>query len=141
MDQSTLVGEQIAAGEQLVRKLRESGFAVRIAYWAFEEESGQWTLYLVTEEAERGAEAFHLVNDAARQLNSLWIRPFDVTLLRPTERPARAIQSLLETYPARLATRVRGQLIGDVYFENAFIYPPEPAPPPAVGAPEPAVGP
>jgi hypothetical protein len=135
MDQGTLVAEQIAAGEQLVKNLREHGFAVRIAYRAFTEESGQWTLYLVTDETERGAEAYRIVHQEARRLNSLWIEPFDVTLLRPTDRPARVIEAYLKTYPARLATRVRGQLIGDVYFENAFIYPPEPASPPAVRAP------
>jgi hypothetical protein len=135
MDQGTLVAEQIAAGEQLLKDLREHGFGVRIAYWAFTAESGQWTLYLVTDEAERGAGAYRIVHQAARRLNSVWIEPFDIALLRPSDRPARAIEAYLKSYPARLGTRARGQLIGDVYFENAYIYPPEPVSTPVVGAP------
>jgi hypothetical protein len=129
VDQVALVDEQIKAGQKLVERLNGEGIPVAAAAWIKEAESGQWYFYLVTSlVGEDGAKkpAYRRVTPAIRQLQSegVWLDPFEVKVIGPTDPVAQAILDVQRVYPGgRLATRYGGASLGGLSIDGAYLYP------------------
>jgi hypothetical protein len=128
VDQIALVEEQIRDGQKLVEQLNGEGVPVSAAAWVKESEGGQWYLYLVTSLVrEDGATkpAYRRVTGVIRRLqgDGLWIDPFEVKVIGPTDPVGEAIVEAQQRYPGRMATRYAGASLGGLSIEGAYIYP------------------
>jgi len=126
MDQATLVNEQIEGGSRLIEQLGRDGFPISAAFWLFTSEADQWFLYLASPLVdEKGIrEGYNIVHPAIRRMPGLGVDPLEVELIGVNDPLAEAVSSLLDRHPAPMATRVRGRYLGDVFIEQAYIYPP-----------------
>ena len=124
MDQATLVDHQIDDVTKLVDRLRRDNFDVKAAFWLYTSEADQWFLYLVSDAVDQKGitEAYKAVYKAMERLTNLSIDPFEVKLVSPGDPVAKAVIDFLSKQHARVATRVRGTNIGNIYIENAYIY-------------------
>ena len=124
MDQAILVERQIDDVPKLIDQLRAENFDVKVAFWLYTSEAGQWFLYVVSDVVDQKGitEAYTLAYKTMRQLTDLWINPFEVKLVAPDHPLAKAVIDYLSKQHAPRPTQVQGMKIGDVYIENAYIY-------------------
>jgi len=125
MDQATLVEHQIDDVPRLIEQLKHDSFDVKAAFWLYTSEADQWFLYLVSDVVgQKGiTEAYKAVYKVMRGLTDLWINPFEVKLVGPDDPIAKAVMIFLTKQHAPLPMRVRGTNLGDIYIENAYVYP------------------
>jgi hypothetical protein len=125
MDQATLVDDQIDDVPKLIGQLKQEHFDVKAAFWLFTSEADQWFLYIVSDVVDqRGiTEAYKAVYQAMNPLTDLWIDPFEVKLVSPSDAIAKAVMDFQSRRRAPLPTRVRNANLGNVYIEGAYIYP------------------
>ncbi len=138
MGQATLVEMQIQNGHRLIDRLVREGIAVIAACWVQESESGDWYLYLATPlVGEDGATilAYRRVNTVIRtmQKEGILIGPIDIKVIGPHDPIARDVVASLGGQPPRTLTRYRGGRLGELAFEEAFVYPPAAKPEKAAG--------
>ena len=127
MDQATLVEHQIEDVPRLINQLKQHHCDVKDAFWLYSSEAEQWFLYLVSDVVDQKGitEAYRIVYKALSQLadvSAVWINPFEVKLVSPSNRIAKAVSDLLSKQRAPVPTRVQGANVGDVYIETAYIY-------------------
>lgn len=128
MDQGTLVELQLENGQRLIDRLREKGGAVKGAGWVKECDGGQWYLYLATPlVGEDGAvrPAYRKVNEVVQQLRrqGVDIDPLEIKLIALSDPVANAIAAVRDRFPAERPMWLRGQRLGELEIEEAFIYP------------------
>ena len=130
MDQGTLVGMQIEDGQRLIDLLTKNGVPVIAAFWAKESESGEWFLYLATplvgpDGATRPC--YRRVNGLIREMQKapFWIDPLEIKLIGPHDPISKAVTALGDRYQGRSPTRFRGNRLGDLTVDEAYIYPTE----------------
>lgn len=127
MDQNPLVTEQIDDGRAIIDQCVADGVDITAAFWLKPSEDGQWYLYIATETVEdKGiAAAFKAVLGAIRRLS----HPPRLNLLgdlkvvgasNPVTVDVLGIQS---RYAAPLATRYRGNRLGPISIDEAYLYP------------------
>jgi hypothetical protein len=129
MDQATLVETQIQNVKRLIDRLVGQGVPVTAACWVKESESGQWFLYFATAlVGENGAtkSAYRRVNAVIREIQKegFWIDPLEVKLIGPDDPIAKAMVSVRDRNPGRFPSWFRGNRLGSVATEEAYIYPP-----------------
>jgi hypothetical protein len=133
MDQAALVGrDQIDDGFKLVEQLVQNHFDVVAAFWLKDSEEGQQFLYIASKSVDEHGKnkAYRDVHHAMQQLPALSLDYFDVKLISPSDPLAKAVLDLYARYPAKIPTWIRGQRLGDVTVEEAYVYPPlQPAAP------------
>jgi hypothetical protein len=125
MDQEALVNDQILGGATLVDLLSRNLFPISAAFWLFTSEADQWFFYLASPLVdEKGStECYKIVHRAIRSQPGLGVGPFEVELIGPDEPLARAVSRLIEESGSPSATRIRRRYLGDVFIEQAYIYP------------------
>jgi hypothetical protein len=129
MDQIPLVDEQIKDGRKLIERLNEEGVPVTAAAWIKETAGGQWYLYLVTPlVGEDGATkpAYRRITPLIRQWQGegIWIDPFEVKVVAPSELRGQAIADVQRQNQGRPAPRFEWASLGAFSVEGAYIYPP-----------------
>lgn len=128
MDQRTLVVEQIEDGKRFLDHLTKEGVPLNAAAWIKESESGRWYLYLATPlVAEGGAkmQAYRRILPLAHHMPQPFsIDRFAIKAVSPSAPLAKAIASLHAQYPGRGVIRYPDSMLGDMYVEDACIYPP-----------------
>ena len=129
MDQATLVEMQIDDGKRLIHRLIDEGIGVSAACWVKESESGWWYLYLATPlVGETGATrpAYRRVNDVIRALEKegFGISPLEVKLIGPDDPIAKDVIAVRDRNPVRSPIWFRGNRLGELGVEEAYIYPP-----------------
>jgi hypothetical protein len=124
MDQATLVGPQIDDVSKLVDQLRRDGFDVKAAFWSYRSEADQWYLHLASDAVDQKGlfEAYMALGRAMRQLPDLSIGPFEVKLVPPDDPVAKAVIDFLAKRPARTPARIRGENLGGIHIEYAYLY-------------------
>ncbi len=124
MDQATLVGPQIDDVTKLVDQLRRVGLDVKAAFWLYRSEADQWYLHIASDAVNQLGlfEAYKAVGQAMRQLPDLSIGPLEVKLVAPDDPVAKAVVDFLARRPARRLTQIRGENLGGVHIENAYLY-------------------
>jgi hypothetical protein len=127
MDQGTLVEMQIDDGQRLLDRLADDGVAVTAAAWVKEGEGGQWFLYIATPLV--GADgatrpAYRRLNTLMRELQkeAFWIDPLEVKLIGADDPVTRAVVAVRDRHPGRAPTWFRGDRLGELATEEAYIY-------------------
>ncbi len=131
MDQNLLVTEQIDEGRKIVDRCVAAGIDVPAAFWLRPSEDGHWYLYIATKVVEdKGlAAAFKAVLGEIRRLSpppsldSLG----DLKVIGSTNPITEDVLNIQSRYVTSLATRYRGNQLGNVSIEEAYIYPPRQA--------------
>ena len=132
MDPRALVSrEQVRGGDQLLRRLKDGGFAVVGAAWAQTESDGQPYLYIVSPTVERDASfkpirQLHVALDelnATRSDPSDRLDPFEIKLVGESGSLAQGILDWLQRHPDDRPTHHRGASLGGVPIDGAYIYP------------------
>jgi hypothetical protein len=133
MAQTALVEMQIKEGQTLIDRLTYEGIAVTAAAWVKESDSGDWYLYLATPlVGEDGATrpAYRRVNAVIRKMEEegFGMDPFEKKVIGPHDPVARDLAEHREARPAGPPTLFRGNRLGALAVEEAYIYPPPPTP-------------
>jgi hypothetical protein len=133
MAQATLVEMQIKEGQILIERLALEGIAVTAAGWVKESDSGDWYLYLTTPlVGEDGAtrSAYRRVNAVIRKMEEEGFRmdPFEKKVIGPHDSIARDMVANRAARPGGPPTPFRGNHLGELAVEEAYIYPPPPNP-------------
>lgn len=134
MDPTTLVKEQIDFGAQFVERLPKEGVKCLGAFWIKLAEDGRWYFYVVSplKEEDPGHAGGRLVRLMRQMPRPLWIDPFDVKLLGPSEPLAQGALGLYKQGPQEFPMIYRGYSLGNRSIEGAYLYPvpaaPEPQP-------------
>jgi hypothetical protein len=118
-----LVEPKIDEGAKLIRQLDEAAFPVSAALWFYEEESGEWRLIIATPKYDELG-----VRDTLRLIQQVLVPRrgvFDLPNIIVTSPGSRLIAGLRERLKSSadvLGTRVAGQVVGDTYVSDAYIY-------------------
>ncbi len=138
MDKDTLVSEQTQAGERLISALVGEGLEIRVAFWAKPTDEGKWLLYLASPivDDKGPTAAYRVVHGVLRKTPDLWIDPFDIRVVGLKDSLTEAALAVIEPkgqqslYAVRNAkpypgiTWFRGDTLGGVSVDGAYIYPP-----------------
>ncbi len=128
MDQAILVIYRLGDGQKLIEHLVRNGLDIMAAFWLYTNDNEKWRLNLVCKsvDEEGPRNGYRLVGRAFEDLPDIQLDPvFDVTLIGPRKTLARGVLKHLKQYPYKFAKRVERTMLGDVYVESAYIYPPE----------------
>lgn len=123
MDQNPLVNEEIEGGREVIA-IFEQIKPLKVAFWLKSADDEFRYLYLASDEIEGMGrrvdyeQLIHLMN--AKPL--LQIDPFRIKLISSENLLAHAAIELQSKF--NIATRVARRQFGDVYAEDAYIYPP-----------------
>jgi len=127
-----VVREQLDGGERLIRRLVASGFNLAGGLWTQAEGDGQVYLYLITPEVEgRDPRIAYgklaATQKAIEQEGVHWLERIDqfgVKLIPPSRPLARGVLEEYRRYPVPTPTWRGGSILGPVYSDGAYIYPP-----------------
>jgi hypothetical protein len=136
MDQAPLVDKKIDDGRRLIDALRESGLDLRLAFWLYTEDFADWRLLIGTPQAaDQGPiSVYKKIQPILKNLNpAAAIRLDEITVVGPSDPIYREFDAFLSRYPTRLSTRIRRTPLGDVYVDEAYVYPTQPPPVIAAG--------
>ena len=136
MDQNSLVTEHIHEGQNLVDQCIAEGVDVTAAFWIKLSEDGQWYLYIATRVVEdKGlAAAFKAVYGALQRMStSIGLDSLeDLKVIGATNPITANVLDIQTRYGAPLATRYRGNQLGKISIQEAYLYPPRPVAQPSV---------
>lgn len=132
MDQNPLVSEQRDAGERVAEACLAAGIDVTAAFWAKPSEDGQWCFYLASRAVDdRGlAAAYRDVLEAigsmepTAEMDTL----ADLKLIGASNPIARDVVDIQNRFPAPLATHYRGNRLGSLTIDEAYLYRPRQTP-------------
>jgi hypothetical protein len=130
VDTSSLVSQQIAAGDRLIRRMLADGVEVNGAFWARNEAGGKDYLYLITPEVEHRDTnvAYGKVGDALNALIDEGVPrderpdPFGIKLLPPSQRLAERVLRLCALHQDDRPIWLTDDSLGGVPALGAHIY-------------------
>lgn len=134
MDQVTLVEKLIEDGRNLIAQLVQKGEEITAAGWIWASEDGMWFLYLalpgVKKEGSRNA--YRRLDAVMRQMPQPFLLDWkDVKVIDAKNRLAVAAADYQRKHGEKCVLPYRGEHLGGVSIEGAYIYPPlTPAPQP-----------
>ena len=133
MAQAALVETQIKEGQTFLDRLAHEGVEVTAAAWVKESDSGYWFLYLATPLVRKdGAKdsAYRRVNNVLRKMEVEGFRmnAIDKKVIGPHDPIAEDIMAQRKTHPGGPPTPFRGFRLGELYVDEAYIYPPPATP-------------
>ncbi len=133
MAQATLVEMQMKEGQTLLDRFAHEGISVTAAGWVKESDSGEWYLYLATPlVSEDGATrlVYRRMNAVIRKMEEEGFRmyPFDKKVIGPDDPIARDMVAHRQSRPGGPPTQFLGSRLGDLYVDEAYIYPPPATP-------------
>jgi hypothetical protein len=124
VDTSTLVSYDIENGKEAVDALDKDGKGPNVALWAKLPDYENWRLVIASDRIDQSSSrtGYSEINAALekagipiRREPSIFLRPMDNPLIRDLRR---TFASAADTYGMRLG----GQMFGDKYLEDAFVY-------------------
>jgi hypothetical protein len=139
MDYVPLVETQIEDGRQLMARLAAAGVEVIAASWIWDDEDGQWYLFLASPVVDRLGEikAYRRVQPLIRQMPAPFsLQPFDVKLIEVADPITKDLVAYRDRYAGRTPPWFRGGRLGEqALAAPAYVYPPilAPSPPVATG--------
>jgi hypothetical protein len=124
MDKIALVSTDLERGAETLRKLDEAGLIVNVALWAYLPEYEDWRLILAARSLDtlKVREAYRAVNDSldAGGLDVERIPP--LRILSTTDPFVKALRSTFAKARSVEGMRLGGQMIGDRFLEDAYVY-------------------
>jgi uncharacterized protein (DUF736 family) len=127
MDQVTLVENQIDDGKKLIEQLVQVGEEVTAAAWIKTSDDGMWFLYLALPgvEDEDPRIAYRRIQAVIRRMpQPFWLRLLDVKIIDSKDPLAVAATDYPRRHGAKNVLPYRGDQLGGVSIEGAYIYPP-----------------
>ena len=124
MDKTALVGFEVDRGAKILNILDQAGLRVRVAMWAFLGEYDEWRLVLSAPEFDDGMlqDAYGLLHKALNGAHfPLELTP-TVVILRTTDPFIKALRKMLGRAKSVEGMRLGGQMIGDRYLDDAYVY-------------------
>ena len=124
MDQAVLVSFDIEAGKEVIDALDREGKTPNVALWAKLPDYENWRLVVASDRLDQSSlrSGYTEINAAIKkagipmhQKPSIFLRSMDNPFIRDLRR---AFASAADTYGMRLG----GQMFGDKYLEDAFVY-------------------
>lgn len=125
MGSSSLVTEEIVAGEKFVREF-DKYKPVRAAFWLKEGDDPHRYLHITSDEIDIAdvRAAYSEVVRLASQMETPFFDAFRVKIV-PMSRPlAREAADMLDRFPSTMATRLAGRMFGGVFVDDVYLYPP-----------------
>jgi hypothetical protein len=121
MDQSSLVREQIDAGQRFLREFEKSASVV-VAFWLREGEDGRWNLYVASDQFNGGkiGTAYMEVRRIAKAMRDFYFEPFRVKLIGLTEPMAQAALKFYMTHPPKIPFHIRERNFGGIEVDAAY---------------------
>ena len=136
MDQKYLVDSQIDEGLGIAKALVVDSVDLIAAFWAYSEEFGRWTLYLVANAADEEAwvDIYRKLGDTMPKDEDSWVSLLDISVVREKEPLAQLALDIQKKHPGPMATRSRRKSLGKLGVDEVYVYPPiepvaRPAPP------------
>jgi hypothetical protein len=127
MAQNILVEEQKADGPKLIAELVRHGFPVAAAAWVLEDQGYKWYLYIVSPFVDRKGshDGYRRILPLMQQIPPpLAVEYFDVKLVGTRESVGAAIRDIQQKLKGTRPVRYTGSKLGELYIEEAYVYPP-----------------
>jgi hypothetical protein len=127
MDQATLVENLIDDGRKLIEQLLQKGEEITAAAWIKTSEDGMWFLYLALPgvEDEDPRVAYRRIGAVMRQMPQPFLIDWmEVKVIDATDPMAVAALDYQRRHGAKSVLPYRGDSLGGVSIEGAYIYPP-----------------
>ena len=121
MDTSALVNYDIENGKEVIEALDRDGKNPDVAMWAKLPDYESWRLVIASSRLSRDS-GYEEINDAMRKAGISY-RKRPTISWRPMDKPF--IQALRKSFASAADTygmRLGGQMFGDQYVEDAFVY-------------------
>jgi hypothetical protein len=124
VDTSALVSYDIENGKDVIDALDRDGKSPNVALWAKLPDYEDWRLVIASDHLDQSASVsgYEEINSAMKRAGisyrkrpSIYLRPMDKPFIQALRR---AFASTADTYGMRLG----GQMFGDQYLEDAFVY-------------------
>jgi hypothetical protein len=124
MDNAALVNFDIENGQKVIDALDQDGKTPKVALWAKLPDYENWRLVIASDRLDQSASlsGYTEINSAIRKAGipinrkpSIFWRPMDKPFIQALRR---AFAATSDTYGMRLG----GQMFGDKYLEDAFVY-------------------
>lgn len=124
MDSATLVNFDIESGQKVIDALDSDGKNPNVALWAKIPDYEDWRLILASDRLDQSSSfsGYTEINEAIKKAGipihrkpSIFLRSMDKPFIQALRR---AFSSTADTYGMRLG----GQMFGDQYLEDAFVY-------------------
>jgi hypothetical protein len=119
-----LVGPEIDAGAALLKALDAAGLKVKVAMWAVLAEYEDWRIVLASPQLDRAGRQgpYGLIRDALDKAGFAMERRPDCVVVRMTDPFVRQLRRLFGKAKSVEGMRLGGQLFGDRYIEDAYVY-------------------
>ena len=125
MDQALLVNPGVESGRKVLRSLDASGIKIKVALWAHLHEYASWRLMLASrhlDDARDRREAYRIVISTLYKAG-LTVEEVDPIMLFPMKDPfIRDLRRLFGKAKDVEGMRLGGQLFGNRYVEDAYVY-------------------
>lgn len=124
MGQGPLVTEETVAGADFISRF-DKYMPVKSAFWLKSADDEQWYLYIASDRLDDRTYdlAYGEVLRLAGEMQSPYLDPFQVNLIRADDPLALSALAISGRYPGRMATRLRGGEFGGVIAEGVYLYP------------------
>jgi hypothetical protein len=124
MDTATLVNFDIENGQKLIDALDLAGKTPNVALWAKVPDYEDWRLVIASDRLDQTSSlsGYTEINETLKKAGFPFRRKPTISL-RPMDKPF--IQALRRTFASASDTygmRLGGQVFGDQYLEDAFVY-------------------
>ena len=127
MDQKSLVIGQIDLGRSIMEACIEEGIDVAAALWIRPSEDGNWYFYVATKlfEEQGAFMAIKAVLVALRKKNlfDLFDPLVDLKVIGARNPITLDVLEIMRKFEMSLATRYRGNHLGQIAIEEAYLYP------------------
>ena len=119
-----LVDQRIEGGERLIFELEKEGFDVSVAFWVQSSETGLWSFFIGSSfDPSARDDSYLRVLHVASHINDLTIGLSDINLVHTKSAIAQDAIALRDRYIGQPSFVIYGKKIGDLYFENLYVYP------------------
>jgi hypothetical protein len=124
VDTATLVNFDIENGKEVIDALDRGGKSPNVALWAKIPDYEDWRLVIASDHLDQTSSlsGYTEINDALKRVG-FPLRRKPTISLRPMENPMiRALRNGFASAADTYGMRLGGQMFGDKYLEDAFVY-------------------
>jgi hypothetical protein len=124
VDTSTLVSYDIENGKEVIDALDQDGKGPNVALWAKLPDYENWRLVIASDRLDQSSSrtGYSEIN-AALEKAGIPIRREPSIFLRPMDNPMiQALRAVFASASDTYGMRLGGQMFGDKYLEDAFVY-------------------
>jgi len=124
MDKGPLVNEEIEGAARFLAEFNKA-YPVESAFWLKKEETGNWNLYIVSDQItdENFDRAYYEAAGISIELHDPWFDGMQVKV-RGVDTPiAKAVAELPRRYPREKPARFFGQTVDGLEAEEIYVYP------------------